>query len=129
MNDRLKTGRAKEKELARQMCEYALIRCFWQPPRAQYARVADNTGQDVFGVYDFVGVDHQGAVVGVQVCRKRPGEIGIRRSKISMFCDLYQPAMRAILASYDKAGFRLEELQPSGEWRLIGLLPHEQETP
>jgi len=129
MHDRLKIGRDKEKACAKAMVAAHQLRAWWIPPRAQYAKIADNTGQDVFGVFDFVGLDHNGAVVGVQVCRKRPGEIGIRRSKIGIFVKLYRPAIRPILAYYDKSGFMLEELMPDFVWRLKALLPYEVDTP
>jgi len=129
MHDRLKTGREWEKRCAEAMCANAQLRCFWRPPRAQYAKIADNTGQDVFGVFDFVGVDWRGAIVGVQVCRKRPGEIGIRKAKITGFVNRYNPAIRAIVAYYDKTGFMLEELMPDFVWRLKALLPYENNTP
>ena len=129
MIDRLKRGRDKEKECAKAMAASAQIKAWWIPPRAQYAKIADNTGQDVFGVFDFVGVDWNGAVVGVQVCRKRPGELAIRKAKIATFVHCYLPAMRAIVAYYDKSGFMLEELMPDFVWRLKALLPYEKPLP
>jgi hypothetical protein len=126
--DRLKIGRIKEKECAEAMCANAQIRAYWRPPRAQYQRIADNTGQDVFGVFDFVAIDHFGAIVGVQVCRKRPGEICIRKAKIGSFCRTYTPALRPFIAYYDKSGFMLEELMPDFVWRLKALLPYEVKT-
>jgi len=111
------------------MCANGQLRCFWRPPRAQYAKIADNTGQDVFGVFDYVGIDWNGAVVGVQVCRKRPGEISIRKAKIGCFVRDYHPAVRAMVAYYDKSGFMLEELMPDFVWRLKALLPYEKPLP
>jgi len=94
------------------------------PPRAQY-RAAVDGGQDIFGCYDFVGFDDKGAVVGVQVCRKRPSDIASRKAKIATHCKLYRPAMRAIISYYNKDGFVLEEYLPDEVWRLKALLPYD----
>ena len=124
--DRLKAGRVKENDCGRAMADNGIVQCYWQPPRAKYAGVgyACTASQDVFGVFDFVGVDANGCVVGVQVCRKRPGEVGVRKAKVLGFCNRYHPALRAIVAHYDRAGFCLEELTPDMIWRIIAMLPH-----
>lgn len=122
--DRLARGRTKEKECARAMREVALIRAWWIPPRNKYGAIADNTGQDVFGVFDFLAIDPNGAICGVQVCRKRPGEISIRKSKIALFCRDYQPAVRPFVCHYSKIGFILEELQVDGTWLIRAGLPY-----
>ena len=116
--DRLKIGRTKERECAEAMCANGQLRCYWLPPRAKY------DGQDVFGVFDFVGIGHDGAVVSVQVCRRRPSDIQVRKAKIEMFCRWYNPALKPILAYYAKGGFTLEEYTPDEIWRITALLPY-----
>ena len=124
--DRLKAGRVKENDCGRAMADNGLIKCYWQPPRAVYAGVgyASTASQDVFGVFDFLGIDANGCVVGVQVCRKRPGEVAIRKSKISWFVRRWNPNLRAVVAYYDRAGFYIDELTPDMIWRIIAMLPH-----
>ena len=124
--DRLKAGRVKENDCGRAMADNGLISCYWQPPRAVYAGTgyANTASQDAFGVFDFLGIDPAGCVMGVQVCRKRPGEVGIRKSKVKGFCDRYHPALRAVVAHYDRAGFTVEELTADMIWRIIAVLPY-----
>jgi len=129
-HDRLKIGRTKERECMEAMAANAQLRAYWQPPRAKYGPAGGyqgTSGQDCFGVFDFLGIDYFGAVCGVQVCRKRPGEIGIRKAKIATWCRLYTPAIRPMVAYYDKSGFMLEELMPDFVWRLKALLPYEND--
>lgn len=117
--DRLKIGREKEVQCAKAMCENALLRAYWQPPRAKYESA------DILGVFDIIGIAPDGAIVGVQVCRKRPSDISHRKAKISLWARTYTPAMRCVVANYHKDGFTLEELQPDYIWRIIALLPME----
>ena len=116
--DRLKIGRDKEDSCARAMVDNGQLRFYWQPPRAKYS------GQDVFGVFDLLGIDHNGAVVGVQVCRKRPSDIHNRKCKISLFARTTHAAIRPILAYYGKSGYTLEEFTPDEIWRITALLPY-----
>jgi len=116
--DRLKIGREKEVECAKAMVASAQLRVYWIPPRAKY------DSQDAFGVFDILGIDRAGAVCGVQVCRKRPSDIGARKSKIEHFCRWYTPALRPIVAYYHKGGFTLEEYLPEEIWRITALLPY-----
>jgi len=121
-HDKLKIGRAKENECGQAMADNGMLQCYWHPPRAKYAG-APNTGQDIFGVFDFIGVGGLGEICGVQVCRKRPGEISLRRSKIEHFCARYKPMLRPFLAVYDKTGFIIEEYLVNDVWRYAAALP------
>ena len=116
--DRLKIGRTKERECAEVMCEHGQLRAYWIPPRAKY------DSQDIFGVFDILGIDRSGAICGIQVCRKRPSDIGIRKAKIALFCRDYQAAIRPIVAYYHKGGYTLEEYTPDEIWRITALLPY-----
>jgi len=116
-HDCLKIGREKEKQVAEVLVSYGLIKAYWMPPRAKFF------DQDVFGVYDILALGAYGECCGIQVCRKRPGEIGVRKAKLEGFAKRLEPSIRSFIAYYGKDGFWLEELMPSFTWRFVGVLP------
>jgi len=85
---------------------------FWQPPRARY------DSQDVFGMFDLIGVIYEQPVMLVQVCRQR--ELAKHQDRIEPWVNAFRPAARIVVAAYRerKSGraWSFWMLQPSGAW-------------
>jgi len=64
----------------------------WQPPRAQYRRLADG-GTDIFGLFDFIALKADCPVAFVQVKRMRREEAQQACDAIKTFCQTHSCPM------------------------------------
>jgi hypothetical protein len=91
--DRLKIGRARELEVAEIMHKKRYLETWWQPPRSKYDT------QDIFSLFDLVGIMPSGAMIMVQVKKLRFDDD--TKTRIEAFVRAYKPACHMFMAYYD----------------------------
>ena len=100
--DSMKIGRRRELEIAERLVKEGILSIYWQPPRAKWA------DQDIFALFDLVGVMPSGSIALVQVSRRRGA--GTRKTAIERWAVGYHPNAHLFVAYYDSKEGKVDKV-------------------